>query len=467
MEEGRRPKRSLAVVLLAGCLVLGVPYILTRASDHPWTVGTAAWTFEQPEDLQAAMHEVVLDMEEALAEMSRNPHEMQERIQRSALAQTVASRHPEVAAALRDPAELERAMVVFQRMRHMLKQIHNEMHDPEKARAILQQMHIILQKVKEVEADPAFQALLGGSETPTPDRLPAPMPVGALAATSGLAKPSFRKAAGALPLPRASLKMADEDAPVAAEPPAEAVEPPGALASADTMQSKSIKEGSLGYNTGRNERWIPFADPFGPNGEMQPAYKLSAEEQARSKLWNRYGFDGDGVVGVIPPLGVWDPLGIMGSEQQRQWEMAEIKHGRFAMLACLHVIVVKSGARLPGFLSDGSFGGEPVQFADVPDDPLAALAFLSGPRGGGLPQLVFLLGFLENVFEQHPDRAPGDTAPEWGNWVRYTDPEERQFKLNVERSNGRLAMLGIFGMLANEMAGADPLTGGPPTPHIF
>ena len=25
------------------------------------------------------------------------------------------------------------------------------------------------------------------------------------------------------------------------------------------------------------------------------------------------------MIGVIPPLGVWDPLGIMGTEQQRQW----------------------------------------------------------------------------------------------------------------------------------------------------
>jgi len=71
------------------------------------------------------------------------------------------------------------------------------------------------------------------------------------------------------------------------------------------------------------------------------------------------------------------------------------------------------------------------------------------------------------VFEQYPDRAPGDTAPEGNYWVRYDDPEQKQFKLNVERSNGRLAMLGIFGMLANEMAGVDPLTGGAPTPHIF
>ena len=83
-----------------------------------------------------------------------------------------------------------------------LKQIHQQMHDPEKARVVVQQVQMLLQKVKEVEADPAFQELLRGSETPTPDRLAAPMSVGALAALPAVAKPSFRKAAGGLPLPR-------------------------------------------------------------------------------------------------------------------------------------------------------------------------------------------------------------------------------------------------------------------------
>jgi hypothetical protein len=360
-------------------------------------------------------------------------------------------------------------------MRRTLGQLQQKLEDPEQARVLVQQMQLVLRKVQEVETDPAFQALLRGSKAQTQDRLAAPLSVGALAALPGVAKTSFRKAPAGVLLPRASSKMSDEGAATEAEPPAEIVkaeEESGALAStglgeAGDLLEGNIKEGSLGYNTGRGERWIPFADPFGPSAEVQPTYKLSAEEQARSTLFNRYGYDGEGVIGVIPPLGVWDPLGIMGTEQQRQWEEAEIKHGRFAMLATLHVLVVKSGARFPGYLSDGSFGGEPVLFTDVPDDPLASLAFLSGPRGGAVCQLVFLFGFLENVFEQHPDRAPGDTAPEGNYWVRYDDPEQKQFKLNVERSNGRLAMLGIFGMLANEMAGVDPLTGGAPTPHIF
>ena len=54
-----------------------------------------------------------------------------------------------------------------------------------------------------------------------------------------------------------------------------------------------------------------------------------------------------------------------------------------------------------------------------------------------------LVEVLESgVFTQDPDREAGDIAPEWGPWVRYDDPEAKTFKLNVERQNGRAAMLG-------------------------
>jgi hypothetical protein len=46
--------------------------------------------------------------------------------------------------------------------------------------------------------------------------------------------------------------------------------------------------------------------------------------------------------------------------------------------------------------------------------------------------------------------------------VRYDDPEVRTFKLNVERQNGRAAMLGMTGCLIHELLGVDALypTGG-------
>jgi len=68
------------------------------------------------------------------------------------------------------------------------------------------------------------------------------------------------------------------------------------------------------------------------------------------------------------------------------------------------------------------------------------------------------------------EKAPGDVGGDL--WVRYEDAETKEFKLNVERQNGRAAMLGITGCLAHELAGVDALfpTGGiegNPPPPIF
>jgi hypothetical protein len=61
---------------------------------------------------------------------------------------------------------------------------------------------------------------------------------------------------------------------------------------------------------------------------------------------------------------------------------------------------------------------------------------------------------------QTDDAEAGDIALD--SWVRYDDPEVRTFKLNVERQNGRAAMLGITGCLIHELLGVDALypTGG-------
>ena len=46
-------------------------------------------------------------------------------------------------------------------------------------------------------------------------------------------------------------------------------------------------------------------------------------------------------IGVTPPLGVWDPLGLIGNDatKYRRWQEMEIKQGRFAMAGTLHVIL--------------------------------------------------------------------------------------------------------------------------------
>ena len=80
-------------------------------------------------------------------------------------------------------------------------------------------------------------------------------------------------------------------------------------------------------------------------------------------------------------------------------------------------------------------------------------------------------GYFLFEYEGYPNagnKAPGDIGGD--AWVRYDDPETKTFKLNVERQNGRAAMLGVFGCILHELVGVDALypTGGlgngaPPT----
>jgi len=54
----------------------------------------------------------------------------------------------------------------------------------------------------------------------------------------------------------------------------------------------------------------------------------------------------EGDIGVLPPLGVYDPLGLIETKNMARYEVMEIKHGRAAMLGFLHVISVEAGALL-------------------------------------------------------------------------------------------------------------------------
>merc|ERR1719183_2407255 len=55
----------------------------------------------------------------------------------------------------------------------------------------------------------------------------------------------------------------------------------------------------------------------------------------------------EGDLGVLPPLGVYDPLGLIDSRDMGRYQTMEIKHGRAAMLGFLHVVVVEAGIKIP------------------------------------------------------------------------------------------------------------------------
>merc|ERR1719199_144356 len=153
----------------------------------------------------------------------------------------------------------------------------------------------------------------------------------------------------------------------------------------------------------------------------------------------------EGDIGVLPPLGVYDPLGLIETRNMARYEVMEIKHGRSAMLGFLHVILIEAGIRFP---------------------TAAWLQIM-------LTSCMMETGYFLFDYEGYPnvgDKEAGDIGGE--AWVRYDDPETKTFKLNAERQNGRAAMLGITGCIFHEILGVDALyptggLGGAAPPTVF
>merc|ERR1719247_1927672 len=161
-----------------------------------------------------------------------------------------------------------------------------------------------------------------------------------------------------------------------------------------------------------------------------------------------------GDIGTTKPLGVYDPLNLMTKmpDKYRRWQEMEIKHGRFAMAATLHVILTEGGIRWPGYLSIA----EDIKFSDMPGGAIASWAALPGLSW---LQIVLIVALFDNsVLAQKPEKAPGDVIPFF--WVRYPDTpgfSGKEFKLNAERNNGRAAMMGILGCLIHEGLAGNPV----------
>ena len=113
-----------------------------------------------------------------------------------------------------------------------------------------------------------------------------------------------------------------------------------------------------------------------------------------------------GDIGTTKPLGVWDPLGLIGNDatKYRRWQEMEIKHGRFAMAAFTHTILTEAGVRWPGYLSKA----EDIKFSDMPGGTIASWAAL--PNLSWI-QIILVIALLDNsVLKQDPSKAPGDVG---------------------------------------------------------
>ena len=76
--------------------------------------------------------------------------------------------------------------------------------------------------------------------------------------------------------------------------------------------------------------------------ESAQAFQAPALKATRSV--SKVSMFSEGDIGVLPPLGVYDPLGLISKRNMARYEVMEIKHGRAAMLGFLHIILIEAGA---------------------------------------------------------------------------------------------------------------------------
>merc|ERR1719437_202536 len=117
-------------------------------------------------------------------------------------------------------------------------------------------------------------------------------------------------------------------------------------------------------------------------------------------------------LGSQPPLGFWDPLGLLNGADQEKFDRlryVEIKHGRISMLAFLGQIVTRAGIHLPGAIDSAG-----DKFASFPNGVAALIGPDSIPTAG-LVQIIALIGLLECGFMRDVPGAGNEFVGDFRN----------------------------------------------------
>jgi hypothetical protein len=149
-------------------------------------------------------------------------------------------------------------------------------------------------------------------------------------------------------------------------------------------------------------------------------------------------------LGAQPPIGFWDPLGLLKNADQDRFDRlrtVEIKHGRISMLAILGHLVTTAGYRLPGKIAYD------LKFSDVPSG-LKALDTISF---AGVAQIVAFIGLIELGFNSRKEEIE-EAQFEASGW----DEETFLKKQAIELNNGRAAQMGILALMVHEKLDNNP-----------
>merc|ERR1719310_1771576 len=162
------------------------------------------------------------------------------------------------------------------------------------------------------------------------------------------------------------------------------------------------------------------------------------------------------LAGITAPMGYFAPLGFPAdcptAGKLLFYREVELKHGRVAMLAALGILVGENYHPL--------FGGD----IDVP----AYVAFQQTPLEAFWPAVVTAIAIPE-IFSVQTFQDIDEGRPQGGWWkiktdhvpgdlgfdplgLKPTDPKELKTMQTKELNNGRLAMIAVAGMIAQEIA---------------
>ena len=167
-------------------------------------------------------------------------------------------------------------------------------------------------------------------------------------------------------------------------------------------------------------------------------------------------FSIDTIPGAIEPTGLWDPLGFAEKADEmtlKRYREAELTHGRVAMLATVGFLVGEA-VESKTVLFNGDITGPAItQLAQV--NPTFWIILFVGISRAELDRADIGWKEPENV----PFDRPGELRDEYipGNLgfdplgLKPEDEEEFFTMQTKELQNGRLAMLGAAGFLAQEL----------------
>jgi len=193
-----------------------------------------------------------------------------------------------------------------------------------------------------------------------------------------------------------------------------------------------------------------------------PSQKTSSTSSLQAVPWkpNDKAFAYD-LPGVLPPFeNGFDPLGFSDGkslETMKKWREAETQHGRVAMLAAIGMLVTEEPIEWhPLFEAYNKDIGPAIRHLDEVRAVSPAFFEIIGLIIGALELNRALVGWKapggdNGVFQDLNDEYfPGDVGFDPLN-LKPSDADEFYEMSNKELQNGRLAMLGVAGMVAQEL----------------